>query len=65
MHTEEVICQVQEADAADVDLAVAAAKKAFELGSVWRTMAGSGRRCVSGCGNPALGNQAVAVCSGD
>jgi len=42
--TEEVICQVQEADAADVDVAVAAASKAFELGSPWRSMNGSGRR---------------------
>ena len=34
--TEEVIAQVQEADAADVDLAVKAARKAFEIGSPWR-----------------------------
>jgi len=36
--TEEVICQVQEGDKADVELAVTAAKKAFKLGSEWRTM---------------------------
>ena len=42
--TEAVICQVQEADAADVDLAVAAAKKAFTLGAPWRSLDGSGRR---------------------
>ena len=34
--TEEVIAQVQEANSADVDLAVAAARKAFEIGSEWR-----------------------------
>ena len=42
--TEEVICQVQEADKADADLAVAAAKAAFELGSPWRSMDATGRR---------------------
>ena len=36
--TEEVICEVQEGDAADVDKAVAAAKAAFDLGSPWREM---------------------------
>ena len=36
--TEEVIAQVQEADAADVDLAVKAARKAFEIGSPWRQL---------------------------
>ena len=41
--TEEVICQVAEADKADVDLAVAAARRAFNLGSTWRTMDASGR----------------------
>ncbi|HVW11460.1 MAG TPA: aldehyde dehydrogenase family protein [Bryobacteraceae bacterium] len=40
--TEEEICQIAEADAADVDLAVAAARKAFEHG-VWRRMTASGR----------------------
>jgi len=42
--TEEVICQVQEADSADVDVAVASARKAFSLGSPWREMNASGRR---------------------
>jgi acyl-CoA reductase-like NAD-dependent aldehyde dehydrogenase len=42
--TEEVICQVQEADEADVNLAVDAACAAFALGSPWRSMPGSGRR---------------------
>lgn len=42
--TEETICSVQEADKADVDKAVAAAKQAFELGSPWRGMDGTGRR---------------------
>ena len=37
--TEEVICQVQEADAADVDLAVKAASDAFKKDSPWRKMA--------------------------
>lgn len=41
--TEEVICHVSEADAADVDKAVAAATAAFELGSPWRSMAASDR----------------------
>lgn len=42
--TEEVICEVQEADAADVDKAVAAATEAFKIGSPWREMNASGRR---------------------
>lgn len=42
--TEEVICQVQEADEADVNLAVDAACAAFALGSPWRKMNPSGRR---------------------
>jgi len=42
--TEEVICAVQEADEADVDKAVAAAKAAFSIGSEWRSMDGSKRR---------------------
>jgi aldehyde dehydrogenase (NAD+) len=42
--TEEVICHVQEADKGDVDLAVAAAKEAFKLGSPWRKMNATGRR---------------------
>ncbi len=41
--TEEVIAHVQEADSADVDLAVAAARKAFEIGSEWRSMEPSAR----------------------
>jgi len=41
--TEEVICHVQEGDKADVDKAVAAATKAFRLGSPWRTMDASER----------------------
>ncbi|KAH8026373.1 hypothetical protein HPB51_020357 [Rhipicephalus microplus] len=39
----EVITHVQEGDKADVDKAVQAAKKAFELGSEWRTMDASDR----------------------
>ena len=35
--TGEVICEVAEADSADIDLAVAAARKAFEEGP-WRRM---------------------------
>ncbi len=42
--TEAVICNVQEADEADVNLAVEAANAAFALGSPWRTMSASGRR---------------------
>ncbi|CAL8101707.1 unnamed protein product [Calicophoron daubneyi] len=41
--TEATICQVQEADVADVDKAVAAAKAAFQRGSPWRTMDASER----------------------
>jgi len=41
--TEEVICQVQEGDKADVELAVKAAKEAFKLGSPWRSMDASER----------------------
>ncbi|HEU5020682.1 MAG TPA: aldehyde dehydrogenase family protein [Bryobacteraceae bacterium] len=40
--TEEEICQIAEADAADVDLAAAAARKAFEEGP-WRRMPASER----------------------
>ena len=36
--TEDPITQIAEADKADVDLAVAAAKRAFKIGSEWRTM---------------------------
>ncbi|VDM00572.1 unnamed protein product, partial [Schistocephalus solidus] len=41
--TEAVICQVQEADAEDVDIAVKSARKAFALNSPWRTMDASQR----------------------
>jgi acyl-CoA reductase-like NAD-dependent aldehyde dehydrogenase len=41
--TEEVICQVQEGDAADVDKAVKAAKAAFAFDAPWRTMDASER----------------------
>ncbi|KAL4227685.1 Retinal dehydrogenase 1 [Mactra antiquata] len=37
------ICDVQEGDKDDINKAVAAAKKAFEFGSVWRTMDSSMR----------------------
>lgn len=37
------IAKIAEGDKADVDLAVAAAKKAFARGSVWRKMDGSAR----------------------
>ncbi|XP_070543502.1 aldehyde dehydrogenase 1A1-like [Ptychodera flava] len=36
--TGEKICDVQEADKVDVDIAVRAARKAFQLGSPWRNM---------------------------
>lgn len=41
--TGQKICDVQEGDKADVDKAVAAAQKAFEDGSEWRTMDASKR----------------------
>ncbi|KAK2151154.1 hypothetical protein LSH36_374g04051 [Paralvinella palmiformis] len=41
--TGEVICDVAEGDKADVDLAVKAAQKAFDLGSPWRRMDASER----------------------
>ncbi|XP_034730806.1 aldehyde dehydrogenase, mitochondrial-like [Etheostoma cragini] len=41
--TGEVICQVAEADGADVDKAVKAARDAFRLGSPWRRMDASHR----------------------
>ncbi len=41
--TEKVVCQVQEADAPDIDKAVKAAKKAFARDSTWRTMDASTR----------------------
>merc|ERR1719240_2556694 len=42
--TEEIIANVQEASAKDVDIAVAAAKAAFEPGSEWRSLNASDRR---------------------
>eukprot|EP00795_Rhopilema_esculentum_P006248 gene6248-11660_t len=39
----EKICDVQEGDKADVDIAVKAAQQAFKLGSKWRTMDASDR----------------------
>nr|XP_046197381.1 aldehyde dehydrogenase, mitochondrial-like [Oncorhynchus gorbuscha] len=41
--TGEVICQVAEADKADVDKAVKAAREAFRFGSPWRRMDASDR----------------------
>ncbi|XP_063105786.1 aldehyde dehydrogenase 1A1-like [Cavia porcellus] len=41
--TEEVICEVEEGDKADVDKAVQAARQAFQIGSPWRTMDASER----------------------
>lgn len=41
--TGKVICEVQEGDKADVDLAVKAAKTAFKFGSPWRTLDASER----------------------
>lgn len=41
--TTETIAEVQEGDAADIDVAVNAAAKAFKLGSPWRTMDASQR----------------------
>ncbi len=41
--TEEVICEIQEGDKADVDKAVKAAQQAFRLGSEWRQMDASDR----------------------
>ena len=41
--TEEEICRVAEGDKDDIDLAVQAARKAFKLGSDWRTMDASRR----------------------
>ncbi len=42
--TEEKICDVQEASAADVERAVAAAKEAFKPGNPWREMNATDRR---------------------
>lgn len=41
--TEKVICEVSAGDKADVDKAVEAAKRAFKIGSEWRTMDASVR----------------------
>ena len=41
--TEEVIIDVQEGDKEDIDRAVKAARKAFEIGSEWRSMDASAR----------------------
>lgn len=41
--TGEKIIEVQEADAADANVAIKAARSAFELGSTWRTMDASQR----------------------
>lgn len=41
--TGKVICNVQEADKADVEIAVKAANDAFRRGSPWRTMDASQR----------------------
>lgn len=41
--TEQLLADIQEGDQADIDIAVAAAKEAFEIGSEWRTMDASGR----------------------
>ncbi|KAI4486289.1 hypothetical protein M0802_012394 [Mischocyttarus mexicanus] len=41
--TGEVIAEIQEGDAADINFAVQAANKAFQLGSPWRTMNASQR----------------------
>ena len=41
--TGEKICDVAEGDKADVDKAVVAAREAFKLGSLWRTMDASQR----------------------
>lgn len=39
----EVLCELEEGDSDDVDLAVKAAQTAFEVGSQWRTMDASKR----------------------
>uniref|UniRef100_A0A0B7AFI5 Omega-crystallin n=1 Tax=Arion vulgaris TaxID=1028688 RepID=A0A0B7AFI5_9EUPU len=41
--TEELICEIQAAEQEDVDLAVAAAREAFKLGSPWRKLDASKR----------------------
>ncbi|XP_013387576.1 aldehyde dehydrogenase X, mitochondrial [Lingula anatina] len=42
-YTGEKICDVQEGDKADIDVAVKAAREAFALGSPWRRMDASKR----------------------
>lgn len=41
--TEELITRIQEGDKDDIDLAVKAAKKAFQIGSEWKSMDASVR----------------------
>lgn len=41
--TGETIAEIQQSEAADIDIAVNAARKAFKLGSPWRTMDASKR----------------------
>ncbi|XP_010623473.3 aldehyde dehydrogenase, cytosolic 1-like [Fukomys damarensis] len=41
--TEEIICEVEEGDKADVEKAVKAARQAFQIGSPWRTLDASER----------------------
>ncbi|XP_045655204.1 aldehyde dehydrogenase 1A1 [Ursus americanus] len=41
--TEEKLCEVEEGDKEDIDKAVKAARKAFQIGSPWRTMNASER----------------------
>lgn len=41
--TGKILAEVAEADKADVDIAVRAAKKAFERGSAWRNLDASAR----------------------
>ncbi|XP_026177165.1 retinal dehydrogenase 1-like isoform X1 [Mastacembelus armatus] len=41
--TEEMLCEVEEADAEDVDKAVRSARAAFQMGSPWRSMDASDR----------------------
>merc|ERR1719284_443854 len=50
--TEEPICKVAEGGKEDVDLAVEAARRAFKLGSEWRTMDASHRGRLLNKGSP-------------
>ena len=45
----DVLCEIEEGDKDDVDLAVKAAQKAFQLGSEWRTMDASKRGKLMNC----------------